>query len=78
MSHFEVEVDRATGKAGAAKGSFHVVSIADESCGDRTSLIEHGKQYANLRELLVDIARAVGRASKRSRSKKCNFRKIPG
>ncbi|MFC3107334.1 hypothetical protein ACFQAT_13810 [Undibacterium arcticum] len=61
MPHFEVELDRATGKGAGAGGTFQVVSITDESCVDRTSLIEKGKQYANLHELLVDIARAVGK-----------------
>ena len=61
MPHFEVELDRATYKEAGAVGAFQVVSIADESCGDRTSLIERGKQYVNLHDLLVDIALAMGR-----------------
>jgi len=61
MPHFEVELDRAAGQGAGAGGAFQVVSIADESCADRTSLIEPGKQYVRLNELLADIARAVGR-----------------
>lgn len=61
MPHFEVELDRATGKGAGAGATFQVVSITDESCEDRTGLIEPAKQYVTLHALLVDIARAVGR-----------------
>jgi len=61
MPHFEVELDRAAGKGVGAGGAFQVVSIADASRADRTSLIEPGKQYVRLNELLADIAHALGR-----------------
>lgn len=60
MPHFEVELDHITGKGAGARGLFQVISITDESCADRTSLVKQGKQYATLHELLADIARAVG------------------
>lgn len=58
--YFTVVLDYETSERAGAGGMFQVAALSDEDDKDRTDLVDQGKHYAALDELINDIARRLG------------------
>jgi type I restriction enzyme S subunit len=57
---FEVVLDYETSEHAGAGGMFQVASITDDKGKDRSGLVDQGKHYGSLDDLVVDIAHKLG------------------
>jgi hypothetical protein len=56
MPHYNVQIDRETGKRAGADGMFQVISITDEFEKDCTKLVDQGTHYPDdLEKLATDL-----------------------
>jgi type I restriction enzyme S subunit len=57
--YFSVQLDRTASESTGAGGMFQVISLEDDEGVNSTHLVDHGRHYASLDELKVDVASAL-------------------